>query len=84
MNFNIKNKFKKLINLKLDFEYKGDFELDLINFKKPKDAIAKLSLDIEKNNDDLKINNFEFKQGKNLFEINNLRLKGENLYQLKN
>ena len=84
LNFNIKNKFKKkLINLKLDFEYKGDFELDLINFKKPKDAIAKLSLDIEKNNDDLKINNFEFKQGKNLFEINNLRLKGEKFVSIK-
>ena len=84
LNFNIKNKFKKkLINLKLDFEYKGDFELDLINFKKPKDAIAKLSLDIEKNNDDLKINNFEFKQGKNLLEINNLRLKGEKFVSIK-
>ncbi len=84
LNFNIKNKFKKrLINLKLDFEYKGDFELDLINFKKPKDAIAKLSLDIEKNNDDLKINNFEFKQDKNLLEINNLRLKGEKFVSIK-
>ena len=84
LNFNIKNKFKKkLINLKLDFEYKGDFVLDLINFKKPKDTIAKLSLDIEKNNDDLKINNFEFKQGKNLLEINNLRLKGEKFVSIK-
>ncbi len=84
LNFNINNKFKKkLINLKLDFEYKGDFVLDLINFKKPKDAIAKLSLDIEKNNDDLKINNFEFKQGKNLFEINNLRLKGEKFVSIE-
>ena len=84
LNFNIKNKFKKkIINLKIDFEYKGDFELDLINFKKPKDAIAKLSLDIEKNNDDLKINNLEFKQGKNLLEINNLRLKGEKFVSIK-
>tara|TARA_B100000941_G_scaffold289121_1_gene267399 strand:+ start:1105 stop:3276 length:2172 start_codon:yes stop_codon:yes gene_type:complete len=84
LNFNIKNKFKKkIINLKIDFEYKGDFELDLINFKKPKDAIAKLSLDIEKNIDDLKINNFEFKQGKNFLEINNLRLKGEKFVSIE-
>ena len=84
LNFNFKNKFKKkLINLKLDFEYKGDFELDLINFKKPKDAVAKLSLDIEKKNGDLKINNFEYKQGKNLLEINNLRLKGEKFISIK-
>ncbi len=84
LNFSIKNKLKKkLISLKLDFEYKEDFELDLINFKKPKDAVAKLSLDIEKNNTDLKINNFKFKQGKNLIEINNLLLKEEKFVSIK-
>ena len=35
LNFDLNNKFKKnSINLKLGFDYKGDLELNFINFKK--------------------------------------------------
>ncbi len=84
LNFDLNNKFKKnSINLKLGFDYKGDLELNFINFKKRKDTIAKLFLDLEKKNNDLKINNFNFKQGKNLIEINNLIFQGQKFISLK-
>ncbi len=84
LNVNFKNKFKKeFVNLKLDFDYKGDLELNLINFKKTKESIAQISLDLEKNNDALEINNLNFKQGKNLLELNNFKFKGEKFFSFK-
>ena len=61
------NNFKdQLTNLKLDLEYEDSVDFTIINYKKAKDSIANLSIDIEKKGDNLKIkknNEFIIYQG---------------------
>ena len=66
---------KDLLNLKLDFEFTDKIELDIINYKKPKKTVSKLFLDFEKKGNLLRINKFNFNEGKNMININDLRFK---------
>ncbi len=72
---NFKNIFKDdSTNLKLDFEYGNNFEIDLINYKK-KDSKAKISLDLRSNKSEFFINKLNFDEGNNSFKINGLKFK---------
>ena len=48
------------MNLTLDFDYNNNFEIDVINYKKPKKTIANFSLDLQKTKDILNVKNFSF------------------------
>ena len=63
------------MNLKLNFDYKDSFELELINFKKDNDTLANFSIDFDKKNNIININKFDFKEGDNLLKIRGLNLK---------
>ena len=39
---------KNLLKLNANLDYKDNFDLYLINYKKPKDEIAKISIEFEK------------------------------------
>ena len=59
-------RIKQVLNLKVDFEFDQLINFDIINYVKKDDKLANISLDLDKNND-LKINEFIFKEDKNLF-----------------
>ena len=51
LNMNIENNLKNdSLNLKLNFDYNNEFELNLINYKKIKNSIANITLDLQKEN----------------------------------
>ena len=72
-----------LVNLKLDFDYKDIFQLDLINYKKTKNNIANISLFLEKKKNNLNIKNLEFKEGKNGIKIEDLYFKNNKFFSFK-
>ena len=78
VNFN--NKIKKnIVNVILDFEYRNSLELSLINYKKPANAIANISLNFEKKKNNLIIKNFNYAEGSSVIEINKLIFNKNNL-----
>ena len=51
LNLILENNFNKdTINLKLNFDYKNSLDLSFINYKKTKNSLANLNLDLEKKN----------------------------------
>ena len=79
-----KNQFNKdYLRSKLNLNYRNSFTLDLINYKKPKTSIATLYLDLEKNRDNINIYELSFKEGKNVININGLKLKKNQLLSFK-
>ena len=70
LKVNLENKFEKnFANFKLNFDYKDNFELNLINYKKPSNSIANVFLDLEKTKDEIKINQINFKEANYLMSI---------------
>ncbi len=70
---NIENNLKDdLINLRLNFDFINNFKIDLINYKKPKNTLSSISLDIKKTKDNININEINFKEGNNSIKINGL------------
>ena len=56
LSFNFKNDIKSnLLNLEMDIEYSKNIDLGIINYQKPKDLIANLSINLEKEKERLKI-----------------------------
>ena len=73
-----------LFNLKLNFDYKESLKISLINYKKLTNSIANVSLDLEKNKNNIKINKLYFNEGNNSIKINDLRFKGKRYLSFKN
>ena len=81
---NLNNEIKKdKFNLLLNLDYGEDLKLDIINYKKSEDAIANLSLNLQKNKNDTKIINLQFLEGKNSIQINNLDFKDNKISSFK-
>ena len=74
---------KDFMNLKLNCDYSNSLNVNLINYKKSKNSIANLSLNLEKRKDNLKINKLNFKEGSNSIKINNLVIKKNQFSSLK-
>ena len=72
-----------ILEINANFDYKHSFDLDLINYKKPKDEIAKVSLEFEKNKNIYNIKKLNFKEKNNLINISNLKFKDNNFESLK-
>ena len=76
LKINFENNWKSdLMNLKLNLSYRNSLELGIINYVKPKDSIAKLSLNFEKKINNLKINKLNLEEGKNLIIIEGLQFQ---------
>jgi len=69
--------------INVNFDYKNSFNLDLINYKKPKNEIAKVSLEFEKKKNISNIKKLKFKEKNNLINISNLKFKDNNFESLK-
>ena len=74
---------KKILNLKLDFDYKNDFNLDLINYQKPKNTLANIFLNIQKKEKNIKINKLNYTEKKNLIVLEDLIFKEKNFVSFK-
>jgi len=84
LNMNIENNLKNdVLNLKLNFDYNNEFELNLINYKKIKNSIANITLDFTKRKKILKINNLHFKNGTDSIKINDLSFKENKFFSVK-
>ena len=53
----------------------SDFKLDLINYKKTKNSVANIKIDVKKNEQSTNIEKLKFQEDKNFLEIKNLKLK---------
>lgn len=70
LKINLENNLKnESMNLKLDFDYKNNLELKIINYNKPENSVANISLDLNKNKNKIKINTFSLKDGSNSIKI---------------
>ena len=66
---------KNILDLKVDFDLKKYLQIDLINYKKPKNTIANISIDVKKKDNNISINKIDYNEGNNLIKIENLKFK---------
>jgi len=71
------------LNLKLDFDYKNNFELNFINYKKSKNSISNIYLELDKKDQNYNIKKLKYKEKNNIIEIDELRLKDYKLSSFK-
>ena len=84
LKINLENNLdKNNMNLNLNFDYGNNFEIDFINYEKPKKKIANLSLNLQKTKDILSLNNFSFIEGKNSIKIEGLKFKNKNFLSFR-
>ena len=84
LQFDFENFFKpKSLNLNLNFDYKNEINLDLINYKKPKGAIANLSLNLNKIGDIFDFKKINFNENKNYIKIKGLKIEKSKLLSLQ-
>ena len=84
LQLDLESIFKKnILEINANFDYKHSFNLDLINYKKPKNEIAKVSLEFEKNKNIYNIKKLNFKEKNNLINISNLKFRDNNFESLK-
>jgi len=81
LKIDFENKFNKdYLRSKLNLNYRNNFTLDFINYKKPEKSIAAFYLDLEKKGNNINIYELSFKEGKNLIKINELKLKKKSTF----
>ena len=66
---------KDILKSKIKANVDEKIEIDLINYIKPRETIAEVSFELEKFGDNLKLQNFNYKQGENSIVINDLKFQ---------
>ncbi len=74
---------KDLMNLVLNLDFKNNLEFSIINYLKPKNSIANLSLELKKKEDKIIIKNLNLNDKKESININDLVLKKNELLSFK-
>ncbi len=83
-NFHLKNDFSNQVSrIKLNFDFIEELYIDIINYKKNKQTIAKISTDFTTKKDSIFLNKFEYKENKNLILIDKLKVNKKNFTTLK-
>ena len=70
-------------NLSLDFDYENSLDLELINYKKPKNSIANIILSLDKNKKETKIKKLYYTEKKNSLKIDDLILRNKKFFKFK-
>ena len=84
LDINLENNFNnEILDLKLDFDYIKNIQLDLINYKKPENSVANIFLVLKKKKDDININELNFKEENNLIKIQDLNFNNNTLLSFK-
>ena len=83
-SFSLENIISKdLLNLKVKADYSKPLEFEIINYKKPNKSIANISLDLNKQNDLIAVNNIKLKDGNNLILIEGVDFDKNRFLSLK-
>ena len=83
LNFNTISEFKKeTLNLKLNFDYDEDINIELFNYKKLKGNIVEFSIDLNKLNDSFNINKISYKENKNAISLEGIKIKNNKFLKL--
>ena len=77
------NFFKEISNIDLDFEFAQKLSIDFINYEKEEDKIAKIFLKVNTKKDKIDIKELQYKENKNLIEIEKIEINKKNLTSLK-
>ena len=84
LDLKLENIFNKdFMKLNLEAEYDNLVKIDLINYKKKRDTVAKIDLNLIKQKENLRIKKIDFKEGKNQILISGLSFKKGNLSSLE-
>ena len=84
LKFKLANNINKsLLNFQINLEYDKSIELDLINYKKSKDKLAKISINLDKYQDFYNIKQISYNEGKNSMSLEGIKLKITKFYLLK-
>ena len=67
------NQKNKKTDFIMDFDFRDDLKIDLINYKKPASSVANIYLSLEKYKDNTHIKNLNLREEMNYIKINNLR-----------
>ncbi len=83
-NFNLESIIdKKDLNLKLNADFNRKLEFDLINYHKPKNVIANITLNLKKRDHNYKVHELVLKDKENSIIINNLEIYKGNFSSIK-
>ena len=74
----------ELLKLKLDVEYDKPVELEFINYKKSKESIGNLLLDLTKKKENIKVNKLSFIESNNSVLIEDIEFNKNKFLSLKN
>ena len=81
---NLDNNYENDVeNISLNFDYGSDLKLDFINYNKPNNSIANLSLSLEKKKNQTKISELNYKEKKNSIKINDVLFKKNKFHSFK-
>ncbi len=84
VSFKLKNNFsKKSNNLIINADYDQPLNLELINYEKPKNTLANISINLFKNKDSIRINNLDYKEDKNFISVEEIKLEGKKILSFK-
>jgi len=83
-SFGLKNSIlDKGLNVDLNFEFSKKIKIDLINYKKNKNIISKISSNFNLIDDLIHFKKIEYKENKNLILIEDLKIQKDNIISLK-
>ena len=84
LKFNLDNFFyNDILNLKLDFDFNNSLDISLINYKKPQNLVANLSLDLEKKSDNIKFKKLNYLESKKFIKISDLNFNNNEFQSFK-
>ena len=82
--YDLENIFEnQSLNFKINCDFDRSLNLGIINYQKPKDKNAKIYLDLDKKKNEIKINEFNYEEGKNLISLKNLKFIKNNFYSIE-
>ena len=67
----------------MDIDYKKDINFELINYQKPKDVKASISVNLEKNKDKINIKKISLTESQNLILITGLKFNKKKIRLIK-
>ena len=84
LKYNLDNNINKnTLSLKLDLEYNQQINLELINYKKLKNTIAKFSINLKKKKNNIKIENLTLSEKNNSIFIEDLQFNNNKFLSFK-
>ncbi len=83
LNFNIISDLNnESLNLKLDFDYDEEINIELLNYKKTKGDVAEFSIDLSKLKNNFNINQINYRENKNVISLEGIKIKNKKFLKL--